>query len=152
MVPLVVTPRFGAIDYPESAVIHFPAGLPAFEHHRHFLALERPDAAPILFLQSLTDVTLCLHAVPVRLIDPAYELHLLPDDLRLLGLSPAAQPAIGGDLVCLAVLHIPSHGPPTANLLAPVVIRRDSHLGVQAVQVDTAYTHAHPLFAVEAAC
>ncbi|HBY64476.1 MAG TPA: hypothetical protein DEH78_32045, partial [Solibacterales bacterium] len=118
----------------------------AFEGHKQFLALERPDAAPILFLQSLTDPELCLHAVPARLIDPGYQLHLLPEDLQHLGLHPAARPQIEGEIVCLAILHIPADAPPTANLLAPVVIRRDARLGVQAVQVETGYTHDHPLF------
>ena len=52
--PIFHTTRFGPIDYDEASVIHFPAGLPAFESERQFIALRDPATEPLLFLQSLT--------------------------------------------------------------------------------------------------
>jgi flagellar assembly factor FliW len=148
-VPRLDTPRFGIIDYPDDAVIHFPAGLPAFESDTEFLAVERSDAAPLIFLQSVHHPSLCFLTMPVLDILPGYRLALCPEDLRLLGLPPGQQPEISGDLVCICILTVPEHGQATANLLAPVVIRRDTRAGVQAVQMDSAHSHRHPLFAGE---
>ena len=38
-------------------------------------------------------------------------------------------------------------GPPTANLLSPVVIHWRTRLAVQAIQADSPYSHQHPLLA-----
>jgi flagellar assembly factor FliW len=145
-VPRIETPRFGPIDYPEDAVIHFPAGLPAFESDTQFIAIERPDSSPIIFLQSVLHPALCFFTLPALVINPGYRLALCAEDLLLLGLPRGSQPEIGGDLVCLSILTIPEAGPATANLMAPVVIRRDTRRGVQVVQGDGGYSHRHPLF------
>ena len=142
----IATSRFGVIDYPDEAVIHFPEGLPAFETDVRFLAIERPDAAPLIFLQSLEHPGLCFLTLPALLIDPRYHLSLCADDLASLGLPTDRQPEIGGDLVCLCILSLPESGPATANLMAPVVIRRDLRAGLQTVQLDSPYSHRHPLF------
>ena len=144
--PCIETTRFGAIDYPDDAVIHFPVGLPAFESDTQFLAIERPDAAPLIFLQSLIHPPLCFLTLPALVIDPVYRLSLCPEDLLLLDLAVGRQPEIGGNLACLCILTIPEDGSVTANLMAPVVIRRDTRMGVQTVQIDGTHSHRHPLF------
>ncbi len=144
--PSIDTARFGLIDYPDDAVIHFPAGLPAFETDTQFLAIERPDAAPLIFLQSINHPGLCFLTLPVLVIDAGYRLALSPEDLLVLELPVGRQPEIAGNLSCLCILTIPEQGPATANLMAPLVIRRDTRIGLQAVQVDGAYSHRHPLF------
>lgn len=143
--PSIDTPRFGRIDYPDDAVIHFPTGLPAFEADTQFLAIERPDAAPLIFLQSVIHPGLCFLTLPALTIHPGYRLALCAEDLLLLGLPGGQQPEIGGDLVCLSILTIPEDGPATANLMAPVVIRRDTRCGIQAIQIDGAYSHRYPV-------
>ena len=145
--PRLDTPRFGAIEYPDDAVIHFPAGLPAFETDTQFLAIERKDAAPLIFLQSIVHPSLCFLTMPVLDVSPGYSLALSPEDLRLLGLPAGSQPEIAGHVACLCILTVPERGPATANLLAPIVIRRDTRIGLQAVQVDSPHSHRHPLFA-----
>jgi flagellar assembly factor FliW len=145
-VPQISTVRFGLLEYPEDAVIHFPSGIPAFETETRFLAVERPDALPIIFLQSLQVPSLCFLTLPVMAIDPGYRLMACAEDLALLGYPTDQQPDIAGDLTCLAVLTIPENGVPTANLMAPILIRRDTRVGVQAVQVDSPYSHQTPLF------
>ncbi len=141
----ILTRQFGLFEYDPAGAIEFPAGLPGFEQRRRFVLIERANAAPVLFLQSLEAPELCLPAAPVRSIDPQYELALTEDDLRLLG------PGAGEDLIALAILWAPKEGPLTANLLAPVVIDPRSRRAVQAVRMDRRYSHRHPI-AKEAAC
>ena len=127
-------------------MIHFPLGIPAFETETRFIAVERPDAQPIVFLQSLQIPSLCFLALPVTAIDPDYRLAVGAEDLELLGYPTNEQPQISGDLTCLAILTIPEQGVPTANLMAPILLRRDTRVAVQAVQTDSGYSHQTPLF------
>jgi flagellar assembly factor FliW len=119
--------------------------------------VEQSSAAPIVFLQSLHPEQLCFLAVPVLTIDPAYQLTVGRDDLRLLGLDASRQPRIGEEALCLAILSAPENGLLTANLLAPVVVELRTRRAVQAVRADSVYSHQHILAAPvvgapEAAC
>ncbi len=146
------TQRFGALEYDRSAVLQFPAGLPGFDGQTSFAVVERPEWAPIVFLQSLTSPELCFMAAPVQAIDPDYALALTREDLERLALDPArlaldpeqrVPPAAG--LLCLALLSAPENGRLTANLLAPVVIHPRTRIAVQAVRADRRYSHQHPI-------
>lgn len=143
--PETRTKHFANIEYDEAAVLKFPAGLPAFDDQRRFLLIEPAATAPIVFLQSLDDEQVCLPAVPVRAVDPDYELELNPDDLDALEVDPSEALTKGGSLGCLAVIAAPDDGPVTANLAAPVVINFSAKRAVQAVRGDTRYSFARPI-------
>jgi flagellar assembly factor FliW len=140
--PLLETLRFGALEYPPAGAIEFPGGLPGFEHLRRFVLVEQAPLAPLVFLQSLETPDLCFPAVPVGAIDPQYELEISREDLEILNLDPSRQPEVGREVVCLAIVAART-GPPTANLLAPIVINLSRRLGVQAVRADARYSHCH---------
>ncbi len=143
--PRVDTVHFGVLDYGEEAVLEFPAGLPAFEEEKRFLAIERPSAAPFVFLQSLSRTDLAFVTLPVRLVDPGYELAVAVEDLEALGLAKDRQPALDAEVLCLAIVTLVEDRPPTANLMAPVLINLATRRALQAVRCDTAYSHRHPL-------
>ncbi|MCU1232529.1 MAG: hypothetical protein JWP63_496 [Candidatus Solibacter sp.] len=143
------TKYFGNIQFDEASVVVFPAGLPAFEEKRRFLALHFQPSAPLVYLQSLEAGELCFVTLPVGAIDPNYQLTMSDDDVERIGLARGRQPAIGSDVLCLAVLSI-REGGPTANLLAPVVINLANRLAVQAVAQDVSYSHRHELIVQEA--
>jgi flagellar assembly factor FliW len=140
--PLLETLRFGALEYPPEGAIDFPSGVPGFEHLRRFVLVEQATLAPLVFLQSLEAPDLCFPAVPMGAIDPQYELEVSREDLEILNLDPSRQPEVGRDVVCLAIVTAPN-GPPTANLLAPVVINLSRGVGVQAVRTDARYSHCY---------
>lgn len=149
--PVVNTRRFGPLEYDESWVVSFPSGLPGFEHETRFVLLERPEWAPIVFLQSLADAELCFLAAPVSALDPGYCLSVTPEDLRKLSLDEERQPVPNAQVLCLALLCAPENGPLTGNLLAPVVVNLQARIAVQAVRMDARYSHQHAIRA-EAAC
>jgi flagellar assembly factor FliW len=150
--PQILTRRFGAMDFEESSILDFPLGLPGFESARRFALIERPEAKPLVFLQSLDFPELCFVAVPVLALDPAYQLEMTADDLRELGFPEDSQPRLADQVTCLAILSSPENGRPTANLLAPLVIDPSSRRAVQAVRIDSRYSHQQPLPAPEASC
>ena len=138
----ILSKRLGPIDIDETVSLQFPAGLPGFERCTRIAIVERPSLAPLVFLQSLDLPEVCFLAAPVAAIDPTYQLSLTLEDLDCLGLE-SHESAVG--LLCLAILGPSESGNFTANLLAPVVIHRKSRRGVQAVRVDSRYSHQHPL-------
>ena len=121
----------------------FPNGIPAFEIEQRFRLI---DSVPLLFLESETNPELSFLLLPVALIDPDYRLVLSPEDRAIIDASSES------DLLCLAVITVAENSPPTANLLAPVVVNLDCSRAVQAVRSDAAYSHKYPLMAEEATC
>jgi len=144
--PQLATQNFGDVEYTAGQVLEFPSGLPAFEDQTRLVMLERPGLRPLVFLQSLGNPKLCFITLPVGLIDPGYELELIAEDARLIGLDRVVEGEVPDpiDLLCLAILVV-TENCPTANLMAPVVINLKNRRGVQAVRVDKRYSHQHPL-------
>jgi flagellar assembly factor FliW len=137
--PVLESPYLGRIEFPEEHVLHFAAGLPAFEDQRRFLAVERPETAPVIYLHSLDRADLVFLTLPVGSVIRDYELNIDEADRAVLELAPGAD-----DVVALAILTV-REGNVTANLLAPVVVNRKTRRGAQVIQVESAYSHRHPL-------
>jgi flagellar assembly factor FliW len=148
--PETETTNFGTISFAPESVFEFPNGLPGFESRRRFLPIQNPGTAPILFLQSLDEPSLCFTTLPIWVLDPQYRLCIMEQDLEVLEFPADYQPHIGEDVLCLAVLSIRKIGT-TANLLAPVVVNLKNYKAVQAVSPESGYCHRHPLFPHEAA-
>jgi flagellar assembly factor FliW len=151
---IVETKYFGAAEYPESAIIHFPQGLPGFEGITDFLCLEQPSLRPLAYLQSVTEPQVCFLTLPVRAIEPSYHVQLEPADACILKLG-SAQPRIGREIACIAILCAGPDRIATGNLAAPVVINIEERLGLQVIQRHSEYDCAHPLHSLsqeEAVC
>src|SRR5437660_8780682 len=104
--PNFETKHFGNVQFDDSATVVFPAGLPGFEESRRFLALHFESSAPLVYLQSLENDDLCFVTLPVRAIDPDYDLRMSDEDIERISLGDRRQPSIGSDVICLAVLSI----------------------------------------------
>jgi flagellar assembly factor FliW len=149
--PEVQTKYFGAMACPPDSEFEFPAGLPGFEAERRFVFLERPDADPLLFLQSLSNPNLCLILLPVLVADREYRLALTAEDLAALRLPVDRQPEIGKDILCAVVVCAGDEcrPVPTVNLMAPIVVNLHQRIGMQVIQTEFAYPYRQPLFPSE---
>ena len=147
--PETETANFGTISFTPESVFEFPHGLPGFEDRRRFLPVQNPQNAPIVFLQSIEEPSLCFTTLPIWVIDAQYRLRIMEPDLEALEFPAGRQPLIGADVLCLAVLSIRKTGT-TANLLAPVVVNLKNYKAVQAVTPEQGYSHQHLLFPLEA--
>lgn len=141
----IETMRFGTIRFHEHEVIEFPAGLPGFEQEHRFLLIEAAESVPLKFLQSVATPQLSFVCAPMPLVAPRYEMTLPRSDRELLAMSGEAV-AAAITLEWLAILCFARPDEPTANLLGPVVIRRDVGLGVQSIREDARYSARQPLF------
>ena len=145
--PTMHSAQLGTIEYPEEHVLHFPVGLPAFEDETRFLPVERPGMEPIVFLQSLQRHDLAFPTLPVKALDPSFELALTEDELAwLMGGEGSGADAIPSseDLIALAIVTVTPEGI-TANMRAPVVVNQRTKLGIQAIQADSNYSLQHPV-------
>jgi flagellar assembly factor FliW len=126
------SPWLGDVDADPQCELLFPLGLPGFENHTQLLPVEIPAQRPLLYLQSLSDPAICFIALPVYVIDPAFELDLTDEERITLGLAAGTRPVIGADVLCVALL-MPSNQSVQANLGAVVVINLHNRRGVQCV-------------------
>ncbi|WP_080507580.1 flagellar assembly protein FliW [Bryobacter aggregatus] len=142
--------RFGMIRFEDREIIEFPAGLPGFEEQHQFLLIEAEESVPLKFLQCVGKPGLSFVCAPLSLVDPDYEGVLPRADRELLAM-PGEGIAPGTRLEWLVILCFGCPELPTANLLGPLVIRRDVGLGVQSIREDSRYSARQPLFAAEPA-
>jgi flagellar assembly factor FliW len=146
------TRYFGPVEYDDASVLVFPDGIPAFEQSKRFLPLRQPINDPLVFLQSLSDPQLCFVTLPALAACPRYRLSIAPEDLDSLALDKCRQPVIGDEVLCLTILSVEKDSPPTANLLAPIVVNLHTQRARQVIQVDSAYSHREILPIRRAAC
>ena len=146
------TRYFGQVEYDEASVLTFPDGIPAFEQSRRFLPLRQPINEPLVFLQSLSNPDVCFVTLPALAACPRYRLSIAREDLDALELETCRQPVIGGEVLCLTILSVEKNAPPTANLLAPIVVNLQTQCARQVIQVDSAYSHRENLPIRVAAC
>ena len=151
--PRILTKCFAEIEYSDTCLYCFPEGLPGYEREKAFVFLNRPDSHPLMFMQSAQTPDLCFVLLPIFVVDRAYRLSLDDEDLERLRLPVTHQPRIGEDILCAAILCSRGNGdPPTANLLAPVVVNIRDRIGIQAIQTQSGYSHRHPLPAPAEPC
>ena len=131
------TTQFGPLDYSDGDVYRFPFGLPGFEDRQSFLLVERAEFAPLVFLQSTEQGSLRFACAPIQAIDPHYS--------AVLGENEAALLEPGSPLLTFGILTFSEASPPTVNLLAPVVLNGQTHVGVQSIQLESGYSAAHLL-------
>jgi len=118
---VLVSEHLGQIEWNPDCELVLPGGLPGFEDERRMVAVEVPAQRPLVFLQSAEKPEICFVSLPVRTIQPDYNVALSDEDRAALHIADDAHPEIGADLICLALLF-PSENRLEANLGAPIVI------------------------------
>ncbi len=148
ILPSIDTKAFGTLAYQVADLLEFPLGLAGFEQHRRFLAVDRPQSHPLVFLQSIDQPDLFFVTLPPALVDRDYELQLLEEHREILGLSDLSSV----EMMVLSVVWLSADGRASANLLGPLVIHCPSGRGVQAVRDDQRYSSRHPIEFQVASC
>ena len=138
----IKTTRFGEIEEDEGKILHFAAGLPAFEDEHEFIIIPYDEESPYVFLQSAITPDLAFLMVIPFIFFPDYEFRLEDDVLESLALERQE------DLLLYTLLTIPGSDirEMTANLLAPIVINSRTNEGRQIVLDKSSYRTKHKLF------
>ena len=142
----VNTTRFGEVDITEDKIFAFRHGLPGFPAEKSFALLPYQADSPFSFLQSVTDPDLTFLVVDPFIYFPDYEFDLDDTVAGELGLTADAPPAI------VNIVTVPKKMTDmTANLLAPIIINKQTKQAVQLVLENTGYSTRHRLFAAKQA-
>jgi len=123
----LTTPHFGTIPIEKNGIITFPGGIPGFENCRRFVLLQRPQEAPVVWLQGVDDPELAFALAEPRHFLTSYNPHFPAEELAPLQLGPKDKALLYNILVLS-----PQMEKITANLQAPLVINREKRLGHQA--------------------
>ena len=122
----ISTTRFGLVEVPEEALIHFKSGIIGFPRESTFALIPHGGSTLIAWLQS---------AATPALAFPVVSAHGLVADYPDIVLAPVAEKAgLQGeedDFAVLAVLSAPRSLPATINLLAPLLINSVTRQGAQ---------------------
>lgn len=128
------TRQFGSIEIEPASIITFPAGLLGFEDLKRFVLLERPEIAPLEWLQSVDNPQIVFTVMDPAVVFENYHPELSDEDWDALGVTPDAPVTIR---VLVTVPKNPADM--TANLLGPLVIAPEQHKGRQVVLVNSDY-------------
>lgn len=131
----IATSRFGELELPESAIIHFEQGLLGFEHLTRFAIVESDDADPMRWLQAVDEAEIAFLVVEPYLFFADYKAKLTGEDRAALKLGKDEEPI----LACLVV--IPEDASQmTINLLGPLAMNAEARLGRQLVLHDSGHS------------
>ena len=138
----VNTVRFGEIEVEEDKIVHFEAGIPAFEEEHEFLIIPYDEESPYVFLQSLSTPDLAFLMTMPFVFFPDYEFEIDDDVMAKLGIKEQEE------LLIYTIITMPGGRVEdmTANLMAPVVVNTTNMQARQVVLDRSRYNTKHRLF------
>ena len=137
----VATKAYGQLEVDEHQIITFPMGLFGFESFMDYVLLdsERP---PFYWLQSIDVEQIAFILINPFIFRPDYEMNIDNEDLLPVGITDP------GKALIFSIVTIPHDGTPlTANLQGPLVINKDTRIGMQAVLTDSRWKTKHDIIA-----
>ena len=137
----VLTKAYGPIEVNERQKITFPRGLFGFESFKDYVILDA-EQQPFYWLQSLDVEQIAFVLINPFLFRTDYEMNIDNEELLPIGITEPDKAMI------FSIVTVPADGSPmTANLQGPLVINRDSKLGIQAVLADSRWKTKHDILA-----
>lgn len=135
-----VTTRFGEIDCNENDVIILPKGILGFSQLTRYVIIEKEEAAPFKWFQSVEDPNVAFVVMDPLEVFPNYKLEI--DERELEELNYASSK----DLITYVIVTVPQDATQaSADLLGPLVINARKRLAKQAVMSNSPYTTRHYL-------
>jgi len=128
------------IEVAEGQIFSFDPALGGFESLRRFALIPEADS-PVEWLQSLDNPDVAFALLEPFAFMPEYAFELADADAEALGMQEAQDALVR----CMLTLH-EDPGMITANLLAPIVLSRRTHLARQVIVQDGDYALRYPVF------
>ena len=137
----VITKAYGPIEVDEHQRITFPMGLFGFETLKEYVLMDA-EKQPFYWLQSMDLEEVAFVLINPFLFRPDYEMDVDNEELLSIGINDP------GKALIFSIVTIPADGSPlTANLQGPLIINRQSKLGMQAVLTDSRWKTKHDIVA-----
>jgi flagellar assembly factor FliW len=142
----VITTRFGIVETEDSKLLCFDEGLPGFAGARRFVILPHKPidgtTSPFKWLQCIDEPALALPIMNPWLADPTYSPTIPGIALAKLGITDVATQSR-----IYSVVTIPRNNPSaaTVNLVAPVLINKQSRNAMQVILSQERFSLRMPL-------
>ncbi len=128
------------VEISQEQIFAFEPALGGFEALRRYALITEPDS-PVEWLQSLDDPDVSFALLEPFLFRPDYVFELADRDAQALGMQEPADALVR----CILTLHEDPEKI-TANLLAPLVLCRRTHLARQVILQDLELPLRAPIF------
>jgi flagellar assembly factor FliW len=137
----ILTRQFGEIEIDETKVINMPAGIPGFQDKKRYSMLQKEEAAPFLFFQSVDDSDLSFVILDPKSVMSDYTVG--EKEIKRV----VSWDFDNDEISVFVIVTIPNGNPEsaTANFLAPLVINTKRKEGLQLILQNTTYSCQHPL-------
>ena len=133
------TTRWGAVEVPDTDIIHFPHGLYGLEHLHEFCLL-KDEGGAFLWLQSVRAPNIAMILTDPFLHFPDYEV-VIPE-----GVADTLQASDAAEVTVYTTVSIDPGGESACtNLLGPLIINYRANRGTQQVQDDRRYSARHQI-------
>jgi len=137
----VNTKAYGIVEVEEQQRVTFPQGLFGFETFKDYVLLDA-EQEPFFWLQSTEDEQVAFVLINPFLFRPDYEMNIDNDELKVIGISDPEKAVI------FSIVTVPSDDTAmTANLQGPLIINRDTRVGIQSILTDTRWKTKHDIVA-----
>lgn len=134
------TKRFGVIDVSDSSVMVIPQGLIGFPTLTRWAIIDDAGGSPFRWWQSLDEVTTVLVTIdPFLLVD--YDLQAVEEELHASGIGTSSERIVA----VVVTLRGPTLDGATVNLVAPIVVNGETHIGRQMILPEGRYLVDQPL-------
>ena len=129
------------VEVSAEQIYAFDPPLGGFEELRRFALLAESDDSPVEWMQSLEDESVALPLLEPFLFEPDYGFELPDHDAEELGMETPEDAFVR----CILTLRAEPEDI-TANMLAPIVFCRRTHLARQVVLQESDYPLRRPVF------
>ena len=131
--------RFGEVEYDESSLLHFPAGLIGFPNLHGFIVMPNRKEGPLFWIQSVDDPDIAF-----ILTDPTnffLDYAVIPEssERNLLRIEE------GDECFVLSVVTVPPDQKITVNLSAPILYAPKTNRAIQIILENSSYKPKTPL-------
>jgi len=135
------TLRFGMVEVDEEKIIEFADGIPGLEQYNRYALLQFEESYPIVWLQSMDEIGICLPVLDTFSVLPDYVFDIDETDVKALELKDPDQ------LHVVSVVVIPEDiQGMTVNLAAPIIINTITGQARQVVLSGSEYNVRAPVF------
>jgi flagellar assembly factor FliW len=137
----ISTVRFGTIEIDEKKILTFDEGLPGLEEYKQYVILQVGESYPVVWMQSTTELSVCLPVIDSFLAVPDYTFNINDEDAKELKLQSP------DNLLVLSVVVIPEEiEGMTMNLAAPIIINMETGRAKQIILNGGEYNVRYPMF------
>lgn len=135
----VNTRNFGEIEFDEAKQINFSEGIPGFRELTKYIIIEEDDS-PFMYLQSTEDGDIRFVMMNPYEIKKDYEIDIKEQYIEMLGGGDASK------FVVYVIATVPEDFKgATINLIAPIIIQKETRLGMQVILEGTNYNTRHKI-------